>query len=176
MLKSINKHSINGKFTSKFYLCKMNNQYLFTALILLFCANVFAQRTEENIYNYDLVYMKNNTILKGEIIIFEEADGDITFKYLKEKPTPLHAMNTAILRKMSVIMKAIMTKFASFATAKSTTLKCLWVSCLLWLYLRIFRRYLTPKFAIVMNLMFAIKYFLWAFLLPLVNILTEITS
>ena len=62
-------------------------QIRYFLLLVLFFVSVqsFAQKPEENIYNYDLIYMKDNSILKGEIIIFEEEDGDITFKDLKGK-------------------------------------------------------------------------------------------
>lgn len=36
--------------------------------------------TNPNVLVYDVVYMKDGRVLKGEIIIFEEKDGDITFK------------------------------------------------------------------------------------------------
>jgi len=63
----------------------MQIRYFLLLALLFVSVYSFAQKPEENIYNYDLVYMKDNTILKGEIIIFEEEDGDITFKDLKGK-------------------------------------------------------------------------------------------
>lgn len=49
--------------------------------IVIFCySNVYSQVPENNIIVYDVVYLKNGQVLKGEIIIFEEKDGDITFK------------------------------------------------------------------------------------------------
>jgi len=32
-----------------------------------------------NIYSYDIIYMRDGRVLKGEILIFQESDGDITF-------------------------------------------------------------------------------------------------
>lgn len=63
----------------------MQIRYFLLLALLFLSVYSFAQKPEENIYNYDLVYMKDNSILKGEIIIFEEEDGDITFKDLKGK-------------------------------------------------------------------------------------------
>ncbi len=57
----------------------------FTLILLLFIscyfsATTFAQENPENVITYDLVYLKNGQVLKGEILVFEEKDGDITFK------------------------------------------------------------------------------------------------
>jgi hypothetical protein len=57
--------------------------YLFSLLFLfsfLFLANTnaFAQDDETEIY--DVIYLKKGGSLKGEILVFEERDGDITFR------------------------------------------------------------------------------------------------
>lgn len=59
-----------------------------TKNILLLCIALFSLNTmlkaqeddSKNVQNYDLIYMKNGQVLRGEIIIFQESDGDITFK------------------------------------------------------------------------------------------------
>lgn len=53
------------------------------SVFLVFPFSSHAQDGPKNVYNYDLVYMNNGTVLKGDIVIFEEEDGDITFKDLK---------------------------------------------------------------------------------------------
>ncbi|MES2557563.1 MAG: hypothetical protein V4604_15515 [Bacteroidota bacterium] len=55
---------------------------LFFFFLVLFCIPTvsYAQENSESVITYDLVYLKNGKILKGEILVFEEKDGDITFK------------------------------------------------------------------------------------------------
>ena len=52
----------------------------FTLFGILLSIDSQAQVPDPNIISYDMVYLKNGKVLKGEIIIFEEKDGDITFK------------------------------------------------------------------------------------------------
>lgn len=52
------------------------NKYLLTTILFLITFFVFAQH--EGVY--DEVYLKNGKVLTGKIIIFQESDGDITFK------------------------------------------------------------------------------------------------
>lgn len=56
---------------------------LLPALCLCFLTqSFFAQENKppEGVMVYDIIYMKDGRVLKGEILIFEEKDGDITFK------------------------------------------------------------------------------------------------
>jgi hypothetical protein len=49
-------------------------------LFLLLTSGIFAQKKEKITVIYDVIYMKDGRILKGEIINFQEKDGDITSK------------------------------------------------------------------------------------------------
>jgi len=53
---------------------------LFFTIVCCLSSTSFAQENTENVISYDLVYLKNGKVLKGEILVFEEKDGDITFK------------------------------------------------------------------------------------------------
>lgn len=63
-------HSKSGFFTS----------LLLSLIVCCFSVTSFSQENSESIITYDLVYLKNGQVLKGEILLFEEKDGDITFR------------------------------------------------------------------------------------------------
>lgn len=59
---------------------------LFISFFYVTVSNIMlAQNEVANVLVYDVIYMKNGKILKGEILIFEEKDGDLTFKDLQGK-------------------------------------------------------------------------------------------
>jgi hypothetical protein len=58
--------------------------FLLLFSIFFFCpTNLLAQQEPVGIYIYDVIYMNDGRILKGEILVFEERDGDITFRDLE---------------------------------------------------------------------------------------------
>ena len=57
--------------------------FLIALFLFSFSFEASAQVRDSNVYVYDVVYMKDGRVLKGEILIFEEKDGDITFRDLK---------------------------------------------------------------------------------------------
>ena len=54
--------------------------FLLLVFFFITAGQAFAQTPEPGIATYDVVYMKNGRILKGEILVFEVKDGDITFR------------------------------------------------------------------------------------------------
>lgn len=61
---------------------------LFALTCVVFTTSKFhaqENKAPEGVLVYDVVYLKDGRVLKGEILIFEEKDGDITFKDLYGK-------------------------------------------------------------------------------------------
>jgi len=53
-------------------------KYILVLLCLAIGSLVFGQSDSVVVETYDLIYMKNGTVLKGQIISFDPSDGDIT--------------------------------------------------------------------------------------------------
>ncbi len=66
---------------------KLSMKKFFWLFILLFAFHLpsLGQTDPSNVLICDVVYMKDGRILKGEILIFEEKDGDLTFRDLDGK-------------------------------------------------------------------------------------------
>ncbi len=67
---------------------KPTNLFSQRCILILFLSTfmittAYTQKSGESILNYDVIYMKDGRVLKGEILIFQESDGDLTFTDLK---------------------------------------------------------------------------------------------
>ena len=61
---------------------KIKLKYILLLTVFIISGMINSGKAQEEAYiiNYDVIYMKDGSILKGEILVFEEKDGDITFR------------------------------------------------------------------------------------------------